>query len=64
MTASEVVTRAWREMTEPERAAWARMQARHCGVMLRRKQKFLLVLRTGDERGRNGEGDNRDDQAD
>lgn len=43
--AADLVRRAWRELTEPERVAWARMWARQCGVAIRRGQRFTVVVK-------------------
>lgn len=45
MATDPLVRRAWRELTEPERAAWARMVARWCQVAIRRGQGFVVVLK-------------------
>jgi len=44
MATDPLVRRAWRELTEPERCAWARMWARWCGSALRRGQRFTVVV--------------------
>ncbi len=45
MATDPLVRRAWRELTEPERVAWARLMALRCSAAIGRGQRFIVVMR-------------------
>lgn len=45
MAVDPLVRRVYRELAEPERAAWARMVARMCAAALRRGQGFVVIVK-------------------